>query len=101
MPTPPNTTSGTARVIASLPYTFTETVSDQASTLVLWYTYTAIDNDRVLGITPFADTASNYEPTIRAYASDATTEYKGISAAKQRSVIVPVTAGEQYYFRVI
>ncbi len=101
MPAPTNISKATAEVITSLPFSSVYTTTGQTSALELWWTYTAVVNDRVLGITPFADIAGNYDPTIRVFESDGTTVYKGISAAKQRAVIVPVTEGEQYYFRVI
>ena len=101
MAAPTNISKATAEVITSLPFSAVYETTGETSALELWWTYTALANDRVLGITPFADIAGNYEPTIRVLESDGTTTYKGISAAKQRSVIVPVTEGEQYYVRVI
>ena len=62
MPSPPNQTAGTARVITTLPYEIVEDVADQANTLELWYRYAGQTDDRMIGALPFADIAAAYEP---------------------------------------
>lgn len=101
MASPPNQTALTAMAITSLPFTVTQDVADQLSTLQLWYTYTAQPGDRMLGCVPYSDVSGTYEPALTVYQGPASapTLYK-INNSVQRAGSIPVTVGGVYLFKV-
>lgn len=97
MPAPTNQTPETAIDITSLPYTVTQNVHDAGTTYSVWYKYTAVSGDDVIGVWGFGALAG-YIPTTSVYIDVGTTVYKGIANYPERPIQFSVTAGETYYF---
>lgn len=101
MPVPTNTTAATAMDITSLPFTVTQDVADQLSTLELWYRYVGVLGDRMLGVVPYADISGDYLPKLYIYTGTASslTIFK-VNGAQQRAASIPIEEGVQYFFKV-
>lgn len=98
MPAPPNTTSGTAVDITSLPYSVTQTgIHDAGTTYSVWYKFTATV-DGTLGLWGFGDLAT-YRPTTKVRITNpAGAVYQQY---QNRPTYFSVTAGLTYYFEVV
>jgi hypothetical protein len=98
MPIPPNTTSGTAIVISSLPYTNAQQVDDSGTTYDVWYKWTATYTG-VVGFFAFGD-LTTYRPWTTVFSPDAVTgPYLGMDV-QNRPLQFPVTSGVTYYFSI-
>jgi hypothetical protein len=96
-----NTTALTAMVIPSLPFSVTQDVSAETSSLELWYTYTATATDRVVGVVPYADIGSVYLPRLTIYTGPASSPVLyHVNNSLQRAAYVPVTEGTVYLWKV-
>lgn len=101
MAIPDNQTAATAMVITALPFTVTQDVADQTSTLQLWYVYTGQTDDRMLGCVPYADNSGLYRPKLYVYTGTpaSLTAFK-IFGSQQRACEIPIEPGTNYYFKV-
>lgn len=101
MAVPTNTTALTAMVISSLPFSVTQDVADQPKTTELWYTYTAVNSDRVIGMVPYADVTGGYLPKLYVYTGPASAPVGyHVFGSTTRAAYVPVDDGVVYLFRV-
>ncbi len=99
MAAPTNTTSATAVVMGSLPYTATQTVDDAGTTYSVYYTHTFAATG-VYSINGFGD-VSVYKPTTTVSSNLAGTSYKNITNYHQMPIYFNVVAGQQLWFRFI
>lgn len=103
MPAPSNTTYLTAIDITSLPYTTTQDVNFGGTTYTVWYKYTAVSGDEVLGIFPFgALGVGAYSPLLFL---DVEAPYvipmAGGFSVTNRPGQFPVDVGKTYFFQII
>jgi hypothetical protein len=101
MPAPTNTAATTATVIASLPYDVVQTgIHDAGTTYTVWYTYTAVSPEVVIGVFGFGD-LTTYRPSVAVFTGPASAPVQLLSfvGIQNRAIQVPVTAGTQYFFR--
>lgn len=95
---PSNTTALTATNIAALPYNNVQNVFDAGLTYTVWYKYTAVVGENVIGVFGFGDLV-NYKPTIFVYTGPAAAPVPYLSIAVQNKPIqMPVTPGTEYFF---
>jgi hypothetical protein len=100
MPAPTNTTEATATNIASLPYSISQTVDFGGTTYTVWYKYTAVSGDDVLGVLGFGD-LTTYIPTTTVWTETSPgvyTQYFGVSGTNL-AITFPITVGTTYYFK--
>lgn len=96
---PPNTTSGTATVISSLPYSISQDQHDAGTTYEGWWKWTATFTG-VIGALGYGDQVT-YTPTVLVYKHpDVVTNYLSITGFNV-PIIVPVDEGETYYLRYV
>src|SRR3990172_3717594 len=100
MPAPTNTSAATATVIASLPASITQDVHDAGTTYAVWYKYTAVTGDNVIGLWGFGDLVT-YTPTSQVFLGPASApvSYLGGVGAQNKPIQFPVTPGVTYFFR--
>lgn len=100
MAAPTNTTPGTAVVIASLPYSVTQSgIHDSGTTYTVWYTFTTGANDVELSIFGFGD-LTTYQPTIAVFTAPAgTTSFVPSVSAQNKAIQIPVAPSTQYWFK--
>lgn len=97
MPAPTNTTAATAVTITSLPYDIVQTgIHDAGTTYDVWYRYTAVAGDNVLGVWGFGDLVT-YRPTTFLYRNDPAGA--AFNQYQNRPMYFPVTAGDTWYFK--
>ena len=95
---PANTTSAAAVELGPLSNTITKRIDAAGTTATVWYKYTALAGDDVVGIFAFGDLVT-YTPTLAIFSPDDATAYLSI-AALNKPVQFPVTVGQVYYLRV-
>lgn len=103
---PTNTTAATATVISSLPYSFSQDVSDGGGVpFTVWYTYTPTADDAVLSLMLFGNTGGTYTPTTRVAVDTGggagTSIYRGITNYPQKPVYFTCEPGVQLWFRAL
>ena len=102
MPAPSNTSFATATDLGTLagttPIVVTQDVEDSGTVYTVWYKYTAVPGDTVIGLFPFGDLA-NYRPKIQIYLTDGGSPYLSI-LGQNRPLQFPVVAGTTYYFKI-
>lgn len=105
MAAPTNQAATTAIDIGTLPITeITQTVDDSGTTYTVWYKYTAVQGEWVIGLFGFGD-ETTYLPTTNIYIGPASAPVAhpasgGISALN-RPVNISVEAGTTYYFQFV
>jgi len=100
MPAPTNISGATA-VALSLDVPVTQNVHDAGTTYDVWYKYTAVAGDNVVGVFAFGGLDA-YQPILTVSASATGTPLlEGMSISHNRPVTFPVTAGTTYYLKVV
>ena len=95
---PPNTTPATAVVIPSLDYDVVQSdIHDAGTTFSVWYKYTGIDPNDVVGI--MFRGAGAYTPSMNLYIDDEFTLLGTVAA--NRMTQVPLLVGRIYLFEVV
>lgn len=97
MPFPANN-PGTATVIASLPYTITDTFGGIAFGET-WFKYTALAVDLMIGVHVATNTGGD-DPFVEPFATIALTPTTPDFGDKITPIEVPLTDGVDYYFRL-
>jgi len=96
---PSNTVAGTALFISSLPASISRTVHFSGTTYEVWYKYTAITGDKVVGVFGFGDLVT-YKPRTRAYSDAGVTQIVDTGTSFQnRPIQFPVTVSTTYFLR--
>lgn len=105
MAVPANTTAALAVDLGALPASVAQAVDDAGTTYTVWYSYTAVAGDNVIGLWGFGGAISGgYEPTVTIWTGPvgALTQYIGTDAlidARNKPIQFPVTVGVTYYLR--
>lgn len=98
MAAPTNTSAATAIDLGTLPATVTQNVHDAGITYTVWYKYTALATERMIGLFGYGD-ATTYRPTTAVFTLVAGVPVAYLNIAGQNLAIqLPVTAGVTYYF---
>lgn len=100
MPAPSNTSTGTAVVIAALPYSVTQTVDFGGTTYTVYYKFTPSASG-VYGIWAFGDLAV-YTPSLNIVNVGGTDIQVGATTVSSLNVPMqyPMTAGTDYYLKI-
>jgi len=99
MPIPPNTTSATAVVIPSIPYSNIQAgIHDAGTTYTVWYKYTADGTEGVVG-EMFRGDGVTYIPDVNLYIDNDATLLGNISANRMSQI--PLLAGRTYFYEVV
>ena len=98
MAAPVNQTALTAIDVGTLPASISQDVRDAGTTYTVWYKYTAITGDTVIGIFGYGGSGS-YFPDTNVYIGPAAAPVAYlVSSANNIPIQIPVTFGVTYYF---
>lgn len=98
MAAPINISALTAIDLGTLPASISQNVHDAGTTYTVWYKYTALTTELVLGIFGFGDLVT-YKPTINIYIGPAAAPvFTDIFGAQNLPVQLAMVAGTTYYF---
>lgn len=100
MPAPTNTSALTATELGPLPNSIIQDVYDSGTTYTVWYKYTAVAGEDVLGIWAFGD-LTTYRPTINVYTGPAAAPVTINLTALNKRVQFQVTVGTLYLFEIV
>jgi hypothetical protein len=99
---PSNTTSGTATLITSFPFDFTQTdINAGGVNYTVWYKFVAPENYNMMGASAWSghvDESGQYEPLIEILDTNLNSVH-GI-VARSRPIQFPVTSGQTYYLKI-
>jgi len=104
---PPNLDAASAIALGPLPTSIVQDVSDSGTTFTVWYKYTAVANDNVIGLWGFGGAISGgYEPRLTIWTGPVSslTQYIGTDAlidSRNKPVQFPVTTGVTYYLKFV
>lgn len=100
MPAPTNVSALTATDLGTLPASVSQNVHDSGTTYTVWYSYTAVLNDVVIGLWGFGD-LTTYRPTVTVWTGPASAPvaYLPLIASQNKPIQVPVVVGTTYYFK--
>ena len=99
MPAPTNISAASATDLGTLPASVSQDTHDSGTTYAVWYRYTAIDDDVVVGVFGYGS-ASIYTPRVTVYTGPASSPVAYLNiGGTNKPIQVPVTPGETYYFR--
>ena len=97
---PPNTTSGTAVVIPSIPYVIQQTgIHDAGTTFSVWYRYTADGTEGLIGEYFRGEAGGPYTPSVNLYIDNDATLLGSISANRMSQT--PFLSGRTYFFEIV
>ena len=98
MAAPVNQTALTAIDVGTLPASISQDVRDAGTTYTVWYKYTAVTGDTVIGIFGYGG-AGSYFPDTNVFIGPAAAPVAYlVSSANNIPIQIPVTVGETYYF---
>lgn len=99
---PTNISAATALEIATLPYTVT--ITPDSATQVLWWTYTPVDCETVIGIRPWTDDDATYRPEVAFWegmtAANLSALVGGVVYFGPEPTYIPVTPGLPVFFQI-
>ncbi len=98
MAAPSNQTAGTAIDLSTLPASVSQNVHDAGTTYTVWYKYTALSTELVMGLFGFGD-LSIYKPKTTVYSDVGSTVLLGLSGIENKPVQFPMNSGTTYHFK--
>lgn len=105
MSTPTNTTAATAIVITSLPYNFTNDLAGLTPPFTLWWKYTAVAGDVMLGLVAYQQSGLDFFPEITFWSGPSAASLTQIDSTNytvdyDTPCQFPVQVGVDYWIKI-
>lgn len=103
MPAPTNISAATAIDVGSLPASITQNVNNAGTTYTVWYKYTAVAGNNMIGIWAFGGAVPAppaYNANLIVYGPNSSVTVWLINQTENAAAQFPVVPGSLYYFKI-